>query len=103
MIPVQKQIERVPAAVMDVLATHCWPGNIRELQNFIQRSVIFTPGNTLRPPLARPRPAAQADPPRATHYFGGHWAGSHLPDAEADERDYRRSERCRCSAGSETY
>ncbi len=63
MIPVQKQIERVPAAVMDVLATHCWPGNIRQLQNFIQRSVIFTLGNTLRPPLARLRPAAQAAPP----------------------------------------
>jgi DNA-binding NtrC family response regulator len=43
-----------------------WPGNIRELQNFIERSVILTPGNTLRPPLARLAPVAQVDPPEQT-------------------------------------
>ncbi len=103
MIPVQKQIERIPAAVMDVLATHCWPGNIRELQNFIERSVIFTPGNTLRPPLDRPRPAAQAAPQEQPIT---------LEDTERDLicRTLKQmngiidgSERCRCSAGSETY
>jgi formate hydrogenlyase transcriptional activator len=31
---------------------YSWPGNIRELQNFIERSVILTSGNALRPPLA---------------------------------------------------
>jgi transcriptional regulator of acetoin/glycerol metabolism len=55
----QKRIDRLPAAVMDILVSHCWPGNIRELQNFIERSVILTPGNTLRPPLTRLRPAAK--------------------------------------------
>ena len=55
----QKTIGKIPVAVMDALASHCWPGNIRELQNFIERSVILTPGNTLRPPLARLRPAAR--------------------------------------------
>ena len=46
---------------MDLFLSHSWPGNIRELQNFIERSVILTPGNTLRPPLAKLRPAAQLE------------------------------------------
>jgi len=58
----QKHIDRIPPAVMDILVAYCWPGNIRELQNFIERSVILTPGNTLHPPLARLRPAAHSEP-----------------------------------------
>jgi formate hydrogenlyase transcriptional activator len=46
-----KQIDGIPADVMEVLVGHSWPGNIRELQNFIERSVILTDGDTLRPPL----------------------------------------------------
>jgi hypothetical protein len=44
---------------MDFLTSYSWPGNIRELQNFIECSVILTPGSTLRCPLARLRSAAQ--------------------------------------------
>lgn len=62
----QKRIDRIPPAVMNVLVSYYWPGNIRELQNFIERSVILTPGNTLRPPLARLTPVAQVDPPEQT-------------------------------------
>src|SRR5258708_7886949 len=46
-----KQIDRIPTDVMEALVDHSWPGNIRELQNFIERSVILADGNTLRPPL----------------------------------------------------
>src|SRR5258708_13201549 len=46
-----KQIDGIPADVMEVLVGHSWPGNIRELQNFIERNVILTDGNTLHPPL----------------------------------------------------
>ena len=46
-----KQIEGIPTEVMGALAGHSWPGNIRELQNFIERSVILTEGNILSPPL----------------------------------------------------
>ena len=53
-----KQIERIPTDVMEALVDHSWPGNIRELQNFIERSVILADGNTLRPPLERLRQAA---------------------------------------------
>jgi formate hydrogenlyase transcriptional activator len=53
-----KQIERIPTDVMEALVDHSWPGNIRELQNFIERSVILADGNTLRPPLEGLRQAA---------------------------------------------
>jgi len=37
--------------VMEVLKALDWPGNIRELQNFIERAVLFSPGSVLRLPL----------------------------------------------------
>jgi len=56
-----KQIEWIPTEVMEALVGHSWPGNIRELQNFIERSVILTDGNTLRPPLEGLRQTAEID------------------------------------------
>ena len=47
-----KHIEHIPPEAMSALALHEWPGNIRELQNFIERSVILSAGSALRPPLA---------------------------------------------------
>jgi formate hydrogenlyase transcriptional activator len=47
-----KQIESIPAGVMKALARWDWPGNIRELENFIERAVILTKGSTLWVPLA---------------------------------------------------
>jgi len=44
----EKQIESVPAAAMRKLASWHWPGNIRELENFIERSVILTHGSALQ-------------------------------------------------------
>jgi formate hydrogenlyase transcriptional activator len=45
-----KHIEKIPSAAMEVLLHHDWPGNIRELQNFIERSVILTSGCVLNLP-----------------------------------------------------
>jgi formate hydrogenlyase transcriptional activator len=47
-----KSIEHVPDDVMRALEGYSWPGNIRELQNFIERSVILTTGAELRAPVA---------------------------------------------------
>jgi transcriptional regulator with GAF, ATPase, and Fis domain len=47
-----KQIESVPTDVMKALTRWDWPGNIRELENFIERAVILSKGPALRPPLA---------------------------------------------------
>lgn len=47
----EKQIESIPSAVMKKLSGWRWPGNIRELENFIERSVILTHGPILRVPI----------------------------------------------------
>ena len=46
-----KQIESIPAAAMRKLSSWHWPGNIRELENFIERSVILTHGTALQAPI----------------------------------------------------
>ena len=56
-----KPVESIPAEVMDVLKLHDWPGNIRELENFIKRAVIMSLGPSLRPPLADLHHVRQAD------------------------------------------
>jgi formate hydrogenlyase transcriptional activator len=48
----QKDIERIPAAVMRAFTAWGWPGNIRELENFVERSVILTRGKSLDAPLS---------------------------------------------------
>ncbi len=47
----QKHIQSIPKEAMEGLTNAPWPGNIRELQNFIERAVILTPGSELRVPL----------------------------------------------------
>jgi formate hydrogenlyase transcriptional activator len=46
-----KSIEHVPDDVMAAIMRYYWPGNIRELQNFIERSVILTRGAELQAPI----------------------------------------------------
>jgi formate hydrogenlyase transcriptional activator len=46
-----RDIDVIPDSVMEVLQRHRWPGNIRELQNFVERSVILSEGRVLRPPV----------------------------------------------------
>jgi formate hydrogenlyase transcriptional activator len=47
----QKEIESVPSVVMKGLTAWKWPGNIRELENFIERAVILTRAKALEVPL----------------------------------------------------
>jgi formate hydrogenlyase transcriptional activator len=51
-----KRIDVIPADTMDALARYPWPGNIRELQNFIERAVILSPQSTLRAPTSELEP-----------------------------------------------
>ena len=60
-----RQIETIPAAAMESMVSYSWPGNIRELQNFIERSVILSRGSVLEPPvseLIRLKHAVPAEP-----------------------------------------
>ena len=53
----RKSITRIPQETMDALIVCDWRGKIRELENFVERAVILTPGETLTAPLAELRPS----------------------------------------------
>jgi formate hydrogenlyase transcriptional activator len=67
-----REIDKIPSETMRALVSWPWPGNVRELENFIERSVILSPGPSLRAPLAELRASEQ----------GG--AGSTLEEVERD-------------------
>jgi formate hydrogenlyase transcriptional activator len=67
----QKKIEAISPAVMKGLTAWEWPGNIRELENFIERSVIITRGKSLDAPLGELRTTNTIE--------------SSLPDHEVEE------------------
>jgi formate hydrogenlyase transcriptional activator len=57
-----KTVQYVPSDAMDALVSYSWPGNIRELENLLERAVLLSPGRELRVPLSelRNQPAAAA-------------------------------------------
>lgn len=48
----KKSITSIPSKTMELLVRWTWPGNIRELENFVERSVILTSGSVLQAPVA---------------------------------------------------
>jgi formate hydrogenlyase transcriptional activator len=80
----QKPIEAIPTAVMKGLRTWEWPGNIRELENFIERAVILTRGKSLEAPLAELR---------KTNTEGFVHTGLHAVKQVAGERSNSRSDK----------
>ncbi|MGA7630809.1 MAG: sigma 54-interacting transcriptional regulator [Terriglobales bacterium] len=61
-----KRVDIIPDDVIEAMMNWKWPGNIRELENFIERSVILTEGNRLTPPLGElreenDRPLSESD------------------------------------------
>jgi formate hydrogenlyase transcriptional activator len=61
----QKKIDSISPAVMRGLTAWEWPGNIRELENFIERAVIVTRGKSLDAPLGELRKTNTVELPRA--------------------------------------
>src|SRR5438445_2254436 len=60
----EKKIESIPAAALKQLANWNWPGNIRELENLIERAVILTRGSALEVPVSElRRTGAAVSPP----------------------------------------
>ena len=51
-----KPIEEIPSEAMATLQAYHWPGNIRELQNLIERAIILSDGGVLSNPLPLERP-----------------------------------------------
>src|SRR5216683_3679250 len=57
-----KRIDKITSDGMEALVRYPWPGNIRELQNFIERAVILTKGDVLEIPALPSRTAVPAEP-----------------------------------------
>ena len=58
----QKRIDTIPVAAMKALTAWGWPGNIRELENFIERAVILTRSQSLEAPLGELHKTASGEP-----------------------------------------
>ena len=56
----KKRIETVPKETMAALASYHWPGNIRELQNLVERGVILSRGSSLEIPLTELKESTKA-------------------------------------------
>ena len=83
----KRQIEKIPAATMAALTAYHYPGNVRELQNMIERAVILSRGRTLEMPLTELKSSAttaKAVSPENGH-TSVHGDGSTL---EAVEREH---------------
>ncbi|HUB05764.1 MAG TPA: sigma-54 dependent transcriptional regulator [Myxococcales bacterium] len=72
----KRQVQGLEPAVIDLLVSYPWPGNIRELENFMERLVLFADGPTIR---AAELPAEFKDRALATKPAGGPAAGEEAP------------------------
>jgi formate hydrogenlyase transcriptional activator len=77
-----RQIETIPATVMDALVNYPWPGNIREMQNVIERAVILSPGPMLRMDATELKNGSQKSEIRGQN--DGPLTSGTLADAERD-------------------
>src|SRR5207302_448345 len=84
----KKVMETIPSATMDALCRYQWPGNIRELQNVVERAVIISTGPVLSvdvsdlrfsqgQPYRRAIRLAETDKWRAPQRFGGNRTRTH--------------------------
>jgi formate hydrogenlyase transcriptional activator len=54
-----RAVETIPSETLEALVRYPWPGNIRELENLIERAVIVSPGPVLRVPLGDLKPSSE--------------------------------------------
>ncbi len=73
----KKNVTTVPAEAMAALARYAWPGNIRELENLVERAVILSSGPELRIPLSELKTA----PPTVS-------SSNHVTTLEVAEREH---------------
>jgi len=91
----QKKIEAISPAVMKGLTAWDWPGNIRELENFIERAVIVTRGKSLEAPVGELRKTntvvfPHAEPHHVEPIAGGRTDSLSDQTSVADEYERRR-------------
>jgi PAS domain S-box-containing protein len=92
----QKKIDSISPVVMGGLTTWEWPGNIRELENFIERAVILTRGRSLEPPLGELRKRNTVELPQVADRKVGPLVGERTNlqnDKTSIADDYERKQR----------
>lgn len=77
-----KVIEHIPDDAMQALKNHFWPGNIRELQNLVERAVILATDGVLPPPIAETPPLSAQTRMQQSAAHAGPPAGRTLAEAE---------------------
>ena len=77
----QKKLTTIPSEAMEALVQYSWPGNIRELQNFVERAAILSSGQVLMVPVQELRTAAGGPEGAAP---AAETAGATLENAERD-------------------
>jgi formate hydrogenlyase transcriptional activator len=48
-----KRVEHIPSQTMEAMLAYEWPGNIRQLQNFVEHGVIVSQGSVFQPPIGQ--------------------------------------------------
>jgi formate hydrogenlyase transcriptional activator len=92
----QKKIDSIPAAVMKALKAWHWPGNIRELENLIERAVILTRGRSLEAPIAELQKTKTEEPAPSDLHETKHVAGEGTTSQNDKSRvadEYARKQR----------
>jgi len=64
-----KQVDSIPAETMAAFQWYLWPGNIRELQNLVERSVILSRDGVLPNPLHKKQTEPMIPTPRRSRTF----------------------------------
>ena len=110
-----KRIESIPPDALEALTRWPWPGNIRELENLIERAVILTRGPVLRVPLAELQASAEpgeeqvdlGTQPTAEHEQTGtlEWGGTraHPAGARGNPRRHWRRQGSSSTPGTEAH
>src|SRR6266436_325052 len=92
----QKKIDAISPAVMRGLTAWDWPGNIRELENFIERAVIVTRGRSLEAPIEELHKSNTVAFPHAAQHNVEQVAGERT-DSQSDQTsvadEYERRQR----------
>jgi two-component system response regulator AtoC len=89
----KKNVEKIEDDALAALAGYSWPGNIRELENVLERTILFAEGTRIRaadlPPSlrAQPHPAAQEAAPHAASLAPGPLKEIVKGQVQAIERD----------------
>jgi formate hydrogenlyase transcriptional activator len=91
----QKKIEAISPTVMRGLTAWDWPGNIRELENFVERAVIVTRGKSLEAPVGELRKTnavafPHAEPQNVEQAAGGRTDSQSDQTSVADEYERRQ-------------